>query len=28
MLPYVVIMFVVWTILFAGWQIMGLPWGI
>ncbi len=28
MLPYVVIMFVVWTLLFAAWQIMGLPWGL
>jgi aminobenzoyl-glutamate transport protein len=28
MLPYVVIMFVVWTALFAAWQIMGLPWGV
>ncbi len=28
MLPYVVIMFVLWTLLFAAWQIMGLPWGL
>jgi aminobenzoyl-glutamate transport protein len=28
MLPYVVIMFVLWTILFAVWQMLGLPWGI
>lgn len=28
MLPYVVIMFVVWTVLFAGWQVVGLPWGL
>lgn len=28
MLPYVVIMFVVWTGLFVGWHLMGLPWGL
>jgi aminobenzoyl-glutamate transport protein len=28
MLPYVVIMFVVWTLLFTAWQLMGLPWGL
>lgn len=28
MLPYVIIMFVVWTALFAGWQTVGLPWGL
>lgn len=28
MLPYVVIMFIVWTSLFAGWQVAGLPWGL
>jgi aminobenzoyl-glutamate transport protein len=28
MLPYVVVVFVVWTILFAVWQILGLPWGL
>jgi aminobenzoyl-glutamate transport protein len=28
MLPYVVIMFVAWTALFAGWQMLGLPWGL
>jgi aminobenzoyl-glutamate transport protein len=28
MLPYVVIMFVLWTLLFAGWQMAGLPWGL
>jgi aminobenzoyl-glutamate transport protein len=28
MLPYVVIMFVLWTLLFAVWQILGLPWGL
>jgi aminobenzoyl-glutamate transport protein len=27
MLPYVVIVFVLWTILLAAWQILGLPWG-
>jgi aminobenzoyl-glutamate transport protein len=27
MLPYVVIVQVVWMILFAVWQIAGLPWG-
>lgn len=27
MLPYVVVLFVVWTILLALWQILGLPWG-
>jgi aminobenzoyl-glutamate transport protein len=28
MLPYVVILLVLWTILFAVWQILGLPWGL
>jgi aminobenzoyl-glutamate transport protein len=28
MLPYVVIMLVLWTILFAVWQMLGLPWGL
>jgi aminobenzoyl-glutamate transport protein len=28
MLPYVVIMFVLWTALFAVWQVLGLPWGL
>ncbi|MBL8794552.1 MAG: AbgT family transporter [Planctomycetia bacterium] len=28
MLPYVVIMMVLWTLLFAGWQALGLPWGL
>lgn len=28
MLPYVVWMFVLWTALFAAWQMLGLPWGL
>lgn len=28
MLPYTVSMFVLWTLLFAGWQALGLPWGL
>lgn len=28
MLPYVVIMLVLWTLLFAAWQMLGLPWGL
>jgi len=28
MLPYVAIMFIVWTLLFIVWQILGLPWGL
>lgn len=28
MLPYVVIMFVLWTLLFVAWFFLGLPWGI
>src|SRR5690606_25557756 len=28
MLPYVVWIFVLWTVLFAVWQILGLPWGL
>jgi aminobenzoyl-glutamate transport protein len=28
MLPYVVIMIVTWTLLFALWHILGLPWGV
>jgi aminobenzoyl-glutamate transport protein len=27
MLPYVIVLFVVWPILLALWQIFGLPWG-
>ena len=28
MLPYVVIMLVLWTFLFAAWHLLGLPWGV
>src|SRR5262245_23748675 len=28
MLPYVVVVFVIWTLLLAAWQILGLPWGV
>lgn len=28
MLPYVVIMFVLWTLIFAVWHLLGLPWGL
>lgn len=28
MLPYVIIMFVLWTALFAVWHLLGLPWGL
>ena len=28
MLPYVVLMFVLWTALFAIWKMLGLPWGL
>jgi aminobenzoyl-glutamate transport protein len=28
MLPYIIVMCVVWTIFFAGWHLAGLPWGI
>lgn len=28
MLPYVAWMFLVWTLLFVAWQVMGLPWGL
>jgi aminobenzoyl-glutamate transport protein len=28
MLPYVVWTLILWTLLFAGWQLMGLPWGL
>jgi len=28
MLPYVVIMCVIWTLFMAGWHLMGLPWGL
>ncbi len=28
MLPYVVWMYLVWTLLFIAWQVMGLPWGL
>lgn len=28
MLPYVVILFIVWTLLLAAWHLLGLPWGL
>jgi aminobenzoyl-glutamate transport protein len=28
MLPYVVVVFVIWTLLLAAWQMLGLPWGV
>lgn len=28
MLPYVIWMLLLWTLLFAGWQMLGLPWGL
>jgi aminobenzoyl-glutamate transport protein len=28
MLPYVVVVFIVWVVLLALWQILGLPWGL
>jgi len=28
MLPYVIVVFIVWVLLLAAWQIMGLPWGL
>jgi aminobenzoyl-glutamate transport protein len=28
MLPYVVVLFVVWTLLLAAWHLLGLPWGL
>lgn len=28
MLPYVILLFVVWTALFAAWHLLGLPWGL
>jgi len=28
MLPYVIALFIVWPILLAVWQILGLPWGV
>jgi aminobenzoyl-glutamate transport protein len=28
MLPYVVVILVLWTILFAAWQLLGIPWGL
>lgn len=28
MLPYVMLMFVLWTVLFAVWKVLGLPWGL
>jgi aminobenzoyl-glutamate transport protein len=28
MLPYVVVVFAVWTLLLAAWQVLGLPWGL
>ena len=28
MLPYVIWMFVLWTLLFAAWHLLGLPWGL
>jgi aminobenzoyl-glutamate transport protein len=27
MLPYILVLCVVWTLFFAGWQLLGLPWG-
>ena len=27
MLPYVIVVLLVWTVLLAAWQIIGLPWG-
>jgi aminobenzoyl-glutamate transport protein len=27
MLPYVVVVLVLWILLLAGWQVLGLPWG-
>jgi aminobenzoyl-glutamate transport protein len=28
MLPYVGVLLVLWTLLFVGWHVLGLPWGI
>jgi aminobenzoyl-glutamate transport protein len=28
MLPYVVIMYACWTLLFVAWHLLGLPWGL
>ncbi|MGD9803261.1 MAG: AbgT family transporter [Hyphomicrobiaceae bacterium] len=28
MLPYVALMFILWTVLFAAWKVLGLPWGL
>ena len=28
MLPYVVVLIVVWTLLLAAWHVLGLPWGL
>ena len=28
MLPCIVILCVIWTLFFAGWQLLGLPWGL
>ena len=28
MLPYVIWTYLVWTLLFIAWQVMGLPWGL
>jgi aminobenzoyl-glutamate transport protein len=28
MLPYVIVLFVVWPLLLAVWQILGIPWGL
>ena len=28
MLPYVIVLFIVWPLLLALWQILGIPWGI
>jgi aminobenzoyl-glutamate transport protein len=28
MLPYVIVLFVIWTLLLAAWHLMGLPWGL
>jgi aminobenzoyl-glutamate transport protein len=27
MLPYVLVLCVIWTLFFAGWFLLGLPWG-
>jgi aminobenzoyl-glutamate transport protein len=28
MLPYVIVLFIVWTVLLAVWELLGLPWGL